>query len=157
MVYQDQGPVVQLDCVANNQLLVSLWTRCVVLLIAGQNRAEVTQVGKKLRYVCAYVCVVRVLYICVCGTLVLCVRMCVCVKSLCVCACLCVCLSVHMLVLSLVGNILNIYIFSKEATEQLLAAKLYAQFVALITYGSIAGTYLHTYIRTYVSPLHSGL
>ena len=45
----------------------------------------------------------------------------------CACVCLCICF------LSLVENILNIYVFSKEATEQLLAAELYARFLALIT------------------------
>ena len=112
--------------------------------------------------VCVCVCCACVVHVCLWYMCVMCayvcvLYMCVCVKGLCVCACLCVCLSVHMLVLSLVGNILNIFVFSKEATEQLLASELYTQFLALITYGSIAGTYVPTYVRTYVSPLHSGL
>ena len=50
VVYQDQGPVVQLDCSGENLLLVSLWTRCVMLTV-GQRGVEITQVGKKLRWV----------------------------------------------------------------------------------------------------------
>ena len=57
--------MVQLDCRADNQLLVSLWTRCVMLMV-GQRAAEVTQVGKKLRYkrVCVHACVC--VYMCRC-------------------------------------------------------------------------------------------
>lgn len=66
MVYQDKGPVVQLDCRADNQLLVSLWTRCVMLTV-GQRAAEVTQVGKKLRYKCVCAC----MCVCMCTCLLL--------------------------------------------------------------------------------------
>ena len=62
MVYQDKGPVVQLDCRADNQLLVSLWTRCVMLTV-GQRAAEVTQVGKKLRYTCVCACMCVCIYV----------------------------------------------------------------------------------------------
>ena len=54
--------MVQLDCRADNQVLVSLWTRC-VLLAVGQRGTEVTQVGKKLR--CVRICV------CMCGCVAL--------------------------------------------------------------------------------------
>ena len=93
--------------------------------------------------VCVCVCCACVVHVCLWYISVMC-------AYVCMCACLCMCLSVHMLVLSLVGNVLDIYVFSKEATEQLRASELYTQFLVLITYGCIAGTYLHTYIRTYV-------